>query len=94
MTVLRVDALPSGWLGKNHALHLAASQPEAREAEWLLFPPMVGEAFQRLSGKPLDLAYAFWPLCGPIVALGLKWAFWDALRGVNHWRGRNVKVGG
>ena len=34
---LRNDALPPGWLGKNHALHLAAHQPAALDAEWLLF---------------------------------------------------------
>ena len=37
LRVLRNDALPPGWLGKNHALHLATQQPEALEATWLLF---------------------------------------------------------
>lgn len=28
---------PDDWLGKNHALHVAASRPAARAADWLLF---------------------------------------------------------
>jgi hypothetical protein len=34
LTVLRVRELPPGWLGKNHALHLAAATVHS---EWLLF---------------------------------------------------------
>lgn len=37
LRVIRNDGLPSGWLGKNHALHLATETPEARAAAWLLF---------------------------------------------------------
>ena len=63
LTVRRVDALPAGWLGKNHALHLAASLPEAREAEWLLFadadvqasPDLIRRCFQHLRHDPFDL---------------------------------------
>lgn len=36
LVVLRNDHLPSGWLGKNHALHLAQAHPWAQAAEWLL----------------------------------------------------------
>ena len=37
LRVIRNDGLPPGWLGKNHALHLAVQSEEARAAEWLLF---------------------------------------------------------
>lgn len=37
LEVLRNDHLPPGWLGKNHALHLATSRPWAQAAEWLVF---------------------------------------------------------
>lgn len=37
LRVIRNDTLPLGWLGKNHALHLATETREARAAEWLLF---------------------------------------------------------
>jgi GT2 family glycosyltransferase len=59
---------------------------------WLLFPPLMGEVFQRYGGRPMDLAWALWPLQGPLVAAGILWAFSDRLRGVNHWRGREVRI--
>jgi len=34
LTVLRVETLPEGWLGKTHAMHLAT---ERARGEWLLF---------------------------------------------------------
>jgi hypothetical protein len=59
---------------------------------WLLLPPVIGEAQQRFTGRPMDLAWALWPLGGLAVAAGLVWAFADRVRGVNHWRGREVKL--
>ena len=63
LRVLRNDVLPPGWLGKNHALHLAVQQPEARAAEWLLFvdanvhasPDLLRRAFAFLEANPADL---------------------------------------
>ncbi len=63
LRVLRSDALPPGWLGKNHALHLASETPEARAAEWLLLvdadvratPDLLRRAFAFLDLQPADL---------------------------------------
>jgi hypothetical protein len=59
---------------------------------WLLVPPLLGEVHQRFSGRAADLAWAFWPLSGLLVASAILLAFLDRLRGVNHWRGRDVKL--
>ena len=59
---------------------------------WLLVPPVIAEVNQRMSRRPADLAWALWPLNGLILAAGLLWALGDRLRGVNHWRGREVKL--
>ena len=67
-------------------------QPWAGLALWLLVPPVMAEAHQRVSGQPADLAWALWPLNGLVLAAGLLWAMADGLRGVNHWRGREVKL--
>jgi hypothetical protein len=63
LRVLRNDQLPAGWLGKNHALHLAAATPEARDAEWLLFadadvqatPDLLRRVFALLESAPADI---------------------------------------
>lgn len=63
LRALRVEQLPPGWLGKNHALDLAAHQPEARSAPWLLFadadvqasPDLLRRAFAFLDQHPADL---------------------------------------
>ncbi len=63
LRVLRNDALPPRWLGKNHALHLATETPEARGAAWLLFadadakatPDLLRRAFAFLDQAPGDL---------------------------------------
>ncbi|HJV89400.1 MAG TPA: glycosyltransferase family 2 protein [Holophagaceae bacterium] len=60
---------------------------------WLLVPALLGHVAQRATRRPMDLLWALWPLLGPCLALGQAWAFWDRLRGINHWRGRSVKLG-
>jgi len=59
---------------------------------WLFVPAFAGDVQQRLSGRPMDLLWALWPLNAAVVAAGTAWALWDRLRGVNHWRGRDVKL--
>ena len=59
---------------------------------WLLMPPLLAEAHHRFTGGPADLLWALWPLCGLLVAGAIGLAFCDRLRGVNHWRGRDVKL--
>lgn len=63
LRVIRNDHLPTGWLGKNHALDLAVRRPEALEAEWLLFvdadvqadPQLLCRTFAHLEAHPADL---------------------------------------
>lgn len=63
LRILRNDGLPKGWLGKNHALHLAVQEPEALGAEWLLFadadvhatPDLLRRAFAFLDEHPADI---------------------------------------
>ncbi len=59
---------------------------------WLLVPPLVAEVHQRFTGRAADLAWALWPLSGLLVAAGICLAFGDRLRGVNRWRGREVRL--
>lgn len=66
--------------------------PGAGLALWLLWPAMVAEAYQRVAPRPVRPVWMLWPLVGPILAAGLAWAFWDRLRGINHWRGRSVRI--
>jgi len=63
LRVIRNETLPPGWLGKNHALHLATSTPEARQAQWLLFvdadvqavPDLLSRVFALLEETPADI---------------------------------------
>ncbi|MDE3245927.1 MAG: glycosyltransferase family 2 protein, partial [Acidobacteriota bacterium] len=63
LRILRNDSLPAGWLGKNHALHLAVRQPEAVRAKWLLFvdadvhatPDLLSRVFAYLEQRPADI---------------------------------------
>lgn len=59
---------------------------------WLAWPAMVAEAHQRTTGRAVEPVWMLWPLVGPVLAAGIAWALWDALRGVNHWRGREVAL--
>lgn len=59
---------------------------------WLLVPALVGDGQQRMTGRPMDPLWAFWPLVTLVFAAGTAWALLDRLRGVNHWRGRDVKL--
>lgn len=62
--------------------------------EWLLWPFIVGMTHRRMGGKSFDWIWLLWPLIGPAAGLGIAWAFWDRLRGINHWRGRSVPIQG
>jgi hypothetical protein len=59
---------------------------------WLLVPALAGDVQQRMTGRPMDLLWALWPLNAFVMAAGTAWAFADRLRGVNHWRGRDVRL--
>jgi GT2 family glycosyltransferase len=59
---------------------------------WLLVPPLMAEVHHRFTGLPADLLWALWPLSGVLVSTAIALAFTDRLRGVNHWRGRSVKL--
>jgi chlorobactene glucosyltransferase len=68
LRVIRNDQLPAGWLGKNHALHLAVQSPEAQSADWLLFadadmvaaPDLLRRAFAFMETFPGDFI-SLWP---------------------------------
>ncbi|MFN7959090.1 MAG: glycosyltransferase family 2 protein [Holophagaceae bacterium] len=59
---------------------------------WLLVPALAGDVQQRMTGRPMDLLWALWPLNTLVFAAGTAWALWDRVRGVNHWRGRDVAL--
>ncbi len=59
---------------------------------WLVVPALVGDVQQRLSGRPMDLLWTLWPVNVLVFAAGTLWALADRLRGVNHWRGRDVSL--
>jgi glycosyltransferase involved in cell wall biosynthesis len=59
---------------------------------WLLVPPLMAEVNHRYTGRGADLMWAFWPLGGVLVTAAISLAFADRLRGVNRWRGREVRL--
>ena len=59
---------------------------------WLLVPALAGDVQQRMTARPMDLLWAFWPLNALVLAAGMTWALVDQVRGVNHWRGRDVRI--
>lgn len=88
LTVLTVEQLPPGWLGKNHALHLAAT---GARGDWLLFtdadvvfqPAALKRAMAHALAKRLDhLAVApqphlrGWMLSSLVVAFSIYFTLW------------------
>ena len=69
-----------------------AGHPGLAMILWLLVPALAGDVQQGMTGRPMDLLWALWPLNALVFAAGTAWAFADRLRGVNHWRGRDVKL--
>ena len=57
---------------------------------WLLVPVLVGDVQQGMTSRPMDLLGSLWPLNTLVFAAGTAWALSDRIRGVNHWRGRDV----
>ena len=76
-----------GWL-----VVAATGNPGLGLVLWLLVPPLMAEAHMRFTGRPVDLWWALWPICGLLVTAAIGLAFADRLRGVNRWRGRDVKL--
>ena len=70
------------------------SHPWLAFAVWILVPVIAGDASQRITEKPMDWIWVFWPLNGLILCIGMFWAYWDRVRGVNTWRGRKVNLNG
>ena len=70
-----------------------AGHPGLALLVWLLVPAVAGDVQQRFTGRPLEVLWALWPATVLAFAAGATWALWDRLRGVNHWRGRDVRLG-
>ena len=87
---LLAAAAPAATLGC--ALVALGGHPWAGLLLWLLVPPLIAEVDQRFTGRAADPLWALWPLAGLPVAAAIVLAAWDRLRGVNRWRGREVKL--
>lgn len=69
-----------------------AGHPALALLTWLVVPALVGDVQQRLNRRPMDLWWALWPLNALVFSVGTVWALADRIRGVNHWRGRDVNL--
>ena len=69
-----------------------AGRPWTGVGTWVLVTALVAAVQRRLTGRRFDGAWAFWPVSGPLMAWGILWTLGDRLRGVNHWRGRDVRL--
>ena len=85
LPVLVVAGLAPFWLP-------FAGHPVLALLLWLVVPALMGDVHQGMTGRPMDLMWAFWPLNELVFAAGAVWALADRARGVNHWRGRNVRL--
>jgi hypothetical protein len=79
-------------LGLSPVLLAWAGFPWAGAGLWALVALVMANAQARFTGWAREPALALWPLNGFLLAAGLLWAAGDRLRGVNHWRGREVKL--
>ena len=103
---MRKNALPSARLGAlaplaavvllgaslGPAALALAGHPWLGSGLWALVPAVMGLVQRRFTRRPPDWAWAFWPGNGLFLICGLVWAGCDRLRGINHWRGREVRL--
>lgn len=97
LRVIHVAALPAGWLGKNHALHLAG---QAAQGEWVLFtdadvffaPDALRRAVAHAEASRLDHLVLGPKLIGGSVALRLMMAFFalSFALSIRPWRAREA----
>ena len=69
-----------------------AGHPAAGLGLWALVTATLGAVQRRLTGRGPDWAWGAWPCNGLLISWGILWALGDRLRGVNHWRGRDVRL--
>ena len=92
------NARPMLWLVCVFAASLAplllalAGHPVLGLGAWALVAGLMATVQRRLTGQGPDWAWALWPLNGLPMAAGILWALADRIRGVNHWRGREVRL--
>jgi len=59
---------------------------------WALVTAVVAIVQRRFTGRRADWAWMLWPVNGFFMAWGILWTLGDRVRGVNHWRGREVRL--